>query len=293
MPNMNGGLAMLTQSLESLPKSEKKVADNILANPQAVVSQTVHELAQESGTSSAAVIRLCKSLNLKGFQELKIRIVGDLQTDKMQGFRDIAPNEHSSVIIEKMTENSIHAIRETSQVLRLEELNNAVDAIIKADTIHFFGIGASAIIAADAQQKFIRINKNCTAFTDTHLVATLLANAKQNDVFFGISYSGMTSEVVKMIELAKKKGIRTVSLTKYGQTKVSESAEISLYAAMVKEAAFRSGATASRIAQLQVLDILFMSVATSQYDKVVKYLDETREAISFIKDGSKKRSRYN
>lgn len=284
LPNTNGGLVMLAKSIESLPASEKKIADYILKNPQEVVSLTVNELARKSGASAAAVIRLCKSLNVAGFQELKMRIVGDLQTKDHMEYRDIAPNEGTTTIIEKMTNNTIQTILETAQVLRVKDVEQAVEAIVSARTIHFFGVGASAIIAEDAQQKFLRINKNATAFTDTHMVATMIANAKPDDVVMGISYSGATVEVASIIELANKKGITTISLTKYGHSLISDAAKISLYAATSKEATFRSGATSSRIAQLHVIDILFMSVATLQFDQVVKHIDETREAIQFLKE---------
>src|SRR5699024_963301 len=74
MVYMTGGLMRVKEMLPSLPPSEKKIANYILKNPQDVISQTANELGKHSLTSSAAVIRLCKSLNLKGFHELKIRI---------------------------------------------------------------------------------------------------------------------------------------------------------------------------------------------------------------------------
>ena len=136
----------------------------------------------------------------------------------------------------------------------------------------------------DAQQKFLRINKEATAFTDAHLVATLIANAEKDDVVFGISFSGETPEVIKVLSLAKERGVKTISLTKYGQSKVSSLTDISLFTSYSAEAPFRSAATASRLAQLYMIDILFLCMATEQYGKTVDYIDKTREAINFIKN---------
>nr|WP_309098215.1 MurR/RpiR family transcriptional regulator [Fredinandcohnia onubensis] len=275
---------MLQEMHDNLPPSEKKIALYILENPQETITLTASELGKRSTTSSAAVIRLCKSLNLKGFQDLKLRIAGDLQKKKATGFRDIEPNESTLSIIEKMTDNSVQTLRETAELLNNEELERAVEVLKNAGTIHFFGVGASSIIAQDAQQKFLRINKKATAFPDLHMAATLVANADENDVVVGISFSGATFEVAKILELANKKGAHTISLTKYGSSIVTEQAGIRLYTSATREPTFRSGATSSRIAQLHVMDILFMSVASQAYDQTVQHLDETREMINILHD---------
>lgn len=282
MSSMNGGLVMLTEMLPSLPPSERKIALYIIENPNEAISLTAMELGNRSSTSGAAVIRLCKSLNLKGLQDLKLRIAGDLQKTTDHGFRDIEPNESLLSIIDKMTNNSIQTIRETAEMLYTDELEKAIQELRKAKRIHFLGVGASSIIAQDAQQKFLRINKVAYAFPDMHMAATLVANAGPEDVVIGISFSGETREVAKVLELAKKNNVRTISLTKYGQSIVTEQADIRLYTSAKKEPTFRSGATSSRIGQLQVIDILFMCVASLQYDKTVEHLDATRDAIDFL-----------
>lgn len=278
-----GGLVMLSEMLEELPRSEKKIASYILEHPQESINMTASELGKHSQTSSAAVIRLCKSLDLKGFQELKIRVAGDLQKTEESGFRDIEPDETITSIAEKMTFNSIQTIRETAEILRKEELEKAVKALAEAENVHFFGVGASAIIAEDAQQKLLRIDRNAFAFSDVHMAATLVANTKPGDVVCGISFSGQTVEVANVMELAKSKGATTISLTRYGSSPVTDLADIRLYTSATKEAAFRSGATSSRLSQLHVVDILFMSLASMKYDDTIKHLDETRAAIDAIR----------
>ena len=279
-----GGLKMIQNMLDQLPASERKIAQFILENPQSILNSTVNDIGLQANTSGAAVIRLCKSLGLNGFQDLKVRIAGDLVKPVEQGYRDIEPDESFFSIVQKTTSNSIQSIRDSEEIINYEELERAVQTLSNAQNIHFFGIGASHIIAVDAQQKFLRIHKNATAFTDTHLVATLIANANKEDVVFGISYSGETAEVMKVMSLAKERGIQTISLTKYGQSSVSSLADIKLFTAYSGEAPFRSAATSSRLAQLFIIDILFLSMATVQYEQTVQSIDQTREAIRFIKE---------
>ncbi|QOR67043.1 MurR/RpiR family transcriptional regulator [Cytobacillus suaedae] len=282
MSTTTGGLVILSEMLDKLPLSERKIATFILEDPNTAITLTASELGERSSTSGAAVIRLCKSLGLKGIQELKLKVAGDLHKKDEEVYRDIKPNESQETVIEKMTNNSIQTLRKTVEILDRNELSKAVEAVKKAKTIHFFGVGASSIIALDAQQKFMRINKQATAFTDIHIVAMLIANIEPGDVVFGISFSGETNEVAKILDLANKKGAKTISLTKFGSSPVSDRAQIKLYTSASKEATFRSGATSSRLAQLHIIDILFMSVATQNYDEIIHHLDQTRETIEML-----------
>lgn len=278
----SGGLILLNEMKQMLPPSEQKIADYILGNPEAIVTMTVTELGEMSQTSGAAVTRLCKSLKLKGFQELKLRINGDLGKKLEITNRDIQPNESVSSTIQKVTEHAVHTLLETAELLDATQLELAVDAIVQAKNVHFFGVGASGIPAIDAQQKFLRIHKASTASTDLHMGATIMANVGKEDVVVGISFSGETFEVQKIVELANLNGAKTISLTKYGQTPIAQSADIQLFTSPTKEANLRSGATSSRLAQLHVMDILFMSVASKQFDTAINYLDASREAIENI-----------
>ena len=155
-----GGLTMIKNTVAKLPDSERKIAEYILNNPHTVVNSTAGELGRLANASSAAVIRLCKSIGVSGFQELKVRVAGDLARDTEQGYRDIETNETIQSIVKKTASNSIQSLSDTAELVNYKEVERAVLALIGAKNIHFFGIGASHIIAIDAQQKFLRINKN-------------------------------------------------------------------------------------------------------------------------------------
>lgn len=289
MSHVKGGLVILKEMVNSLAPSEKKIAEYILAYPEESILLTALMLGEKSNTSSAAVIRLCKSLGFSGFQELKIRVAGDLQDTSVVGYRDIEPNESYKNIIDKVTSNTIQTLKETVDIMRVTDLEKAVKTLIHAKSIIFVGFGASYIAASDAAQKFIRIGKHTESFSDVHMAATSIANKGPEDVVVGISFSGKTYEVVKLLELAQQKKAKTISITKYGNSLVTDHADIHLYTSAAREATFRSGATSSRIAQLHVIDVLFMCLASEEYEETVEHLDETREAISFLEGESAKR----
>ena len=123
---ISGGLAMIKSVINDLPESEKKIAAFILYNPNAVLTMTAAELGNASSTSSSAVIRLCKSLNLSGFQELKMRILGDLNSLHEASYSDIKKNDTIKSIIQSLRNNTIKSIDETLQFLNEETLKICV-----------------------------------------------------------------------------------------------------------------------------------------------------------------------
>ncbi|WP_188454191.1 MurR/RpiR family transcriptional regulator [Virgibacillus oceani] len=284
MSHVKGGLLILKELIHTLPPSEKKIAQYILENPEESILLTAQTLGERSKTSSAAVIRLCKSVGFNSFQELKIRVAGDMREQTVAGYRDIEPHDEYKNIIEKVTSNTTQTLKETVDIMNVENLREAVTALTNAKTIIFVGFGASYIAALDAEQKFLRIDKQVNSFSDVHMAATSIANKGTDDVVVGISFSGNTQEVAKLLELAKQKQAKTISITKYGNSLVSKYSDIKLHTSAAREATFRSGATSSRIAQLHIIDILFMCLASEEYEETINRLDETREAIAFFRE---------
>jgi len=284
--SLTGGLVILNEMKDKLPPSERKIAQFILDQPHEAIHCTASQLGELSFTSSAAVMRLCKSLGLKGLQELKLRISGDLQKKPGSKYRDIQPGEQPDSIVEKVTSNSMQAINETTELVDYQTLARAVEVLKNARRIHFFGVGASGIVAQDAQQKFLRMNKSTSAFTDLHNAVMNIANVDEQDVVFGISFSGETYETAKVMEIAKEKGAKTISLTRYGQSPVTNSADISLFISASREipAPFRSGATSSRLAQLHMIDILFVNLVTEQYEQASAYFNEITDVMNQLKE---------
>ncbi len=106
---------------------------------------------------------------------------------------------------------------------------------------------------------------------------------KPNDVVIGISSSGETSETIKLVELANSKDVNTIGITKYGKTSLGKISKYNLYTPSSIETPFRSAATASRMSQLYIIDVLFMCYATSKYDSTINCLENTVDAINEFK----------
>ncbi|BBI36487.1 MurR/RpiR family transcriptional regulator [Cohnella abietis] len=281
---MQGGLVSIKETYHTLKPQERTVADFILEHPEQIVKMSVQKLAELTGVSEATIVRLSRSLHFKGFQDLKMRIVADLaQTAQASmdtdSYQEIQVNSSVSALINSISHNNIQSIQDTLSVLSEQDVERAIDVIGSTRKICIFGIGASGVIAEDFMQKLTRIDRWCEAAYDFNSQATLAANLKAGDVAFGISYSGQTEDIIGSLSIAKQNGATIISLTKFGNNPVSELADIRLFTSSL-EKSIRSGAMASRITQLNVIDILYVGIAQLKYDETVQLLERTRIAVS-------------
>lgn len=274
---MYGSLIRIKEIIDDLNPSEKKIAEYILKTPKEISDLSIKDLADKSGSSQSAVVRLCKILGYKGYKEFRITIAKDTaKANKDENmYNDINPQDDIDTIIKNISYNNKKSIDNTVEVLSKKSLEEAVEVISKADKVDFYGVGASYLIALDAFQKFTRINKNVRATSDTHLQIEFASNLKKGDVAVAISYSGETKDTFESIEVAKNAGATTISITKFGSNSISNLCDINLFV-LSPEITFRSGAMSSRIAQLNVVDILFTSVAGRMFGDVKKFLENTR-----------------
>lgn len=281
---MPGSLLKIKEAINNLKPSEKKVADYILDNTDEIIGLSISELADRSGTSEAAVVRLCKTLQFNGYRDFKIDITSDIASQKTEEnkYTDIRAGDRLETIIENVCHNNKKSIEDTLEILDYEEVNRAVNAIHKARRVDFYGVGASGIIAMDGQQKFMRINKFCQAYTDPHLQVTAAANLKKGDVAVLISYSGQTRDIIDSMKVARESGATIIAITKYGKSILSEGADVRLFLSS-PETSMRSGAMGSRIAQLNMIDIIFSGVASLEYNDIKKYLDRTHKVTELKK----------
>ncbi|WP_181347201.1 MurR/RpiR family transcriptional regulator [Thalassobacillus sp. CUG 92003] len=281
---MGSQLLLIQEHLQSLKPSERKVADYILNDPEEVINSSVHKLAERAEVSVATIVRLSKKLQCKGFQDLKLKIAYDLAKSEQDKplYEDIPKEGSIRSLIHSVSSSNIQSIENSMSVLSEEELEKAIELISKARLVAVYGIGASGVIARDMKQKLTRINRWCEAAEDRDTQVTISANLSEADVAFGISYSGQTIDIIDSLQVAKKNGANIIALTQYGENDVASIADVRLHTTSL-EGSVRSGATGSRIATLNVIDMLYLGV--TRFDKLdnIDALERTRKAVEVLK----------
>ena len=279
-------LNQIALALDELPKSEKKVAKYILECSKDVLYMNIKELAKKSKSSSAGVVRFCKSIGVENFGNLKVRLSAELtQTATIKNL-DIEDQESVSSIVEKTLSNTIQVFEDTAYQIENSAIERAVEMLYAADMIYVYGVGASFLITEDIAQKWRRLGKKVYAISDYHLLLSTMATQNEKAVFWGVSYSGQTKEVLSLVEKAKAFGMPTIGLSRMGQHKLAGQVDLLLTTARAPEARLRSAATSSRFAQLFVIDIVFLAYASAQYEFTIEQLEKSRNAVADLKDDS-------
>ncbi|MGW6934933.1 MurR/RpiR family transcriptional regulator [Lentzea sp. NPDC054927] len=276
-------LVKIRSLLPGLARAEQRVAKVVLENPGTVAHRSITEVAEQAGTSETTVTRFCKAIGVGGYPELRIALAADTARSQARANHDmggdILPGDDLKQVVGKVAFADARAVEETAEQLDIESLDKVVQAVAGARRVDVYGFGASAFVAFDMQQKLHRIGLTCFAWNDTHIALTSAAVLTEADVAVGISHTGSTAETVEALRVARETGATTVALTNFPRSPITEVADHVLTTA-ARETTFRSGAMASRIAQLTVIDCLFIGVAQHHVDSAKTALEATYEAVS-------------
>ena len=273
-------LHIITIEKERLPRQERRLAEYVLRDPSSIVHMGIKDLAERCDVSAATVTRFCKHFDCKGFPDFKVKLAAEMahaeKTSRSGNttYQDIVAGNPLSDIVQAIEANHLTSIRDTTSLLDLRQLERAVDILCKAKRIDLYGIATSSVVAQDFYQKLVRIGKNCTAFADSHMQITSASNLGPEDAAIAISYSGETPETIDALSCAKDSGAFTISITSYRSSVLAGLSDITLYASSLEEG-MRRGDMASRIAQLHIIDILFMGMASRDFSTYIPRLEQS------------------
>jgi DNA-binding MurR/RpiR family transcriptional regulator len=218
-----------------------------LASPHVVVYQSVTELAEAAQVGEASVIRLCRDLGFKGFQDFKLALAADVALAP-----EISPH---ATPLQRVTEAALRAVSETSAMLA-GALEPALEVLAATRTLLVCGVGASGVSAQDYGYKFVRLGYGVTVYTDAHLAAMAAATLPKGAALIALTRSGSTLDTVKVLELARARGVTTLLVTERAKSPATAAADITLLTAS-NESTLTGGSIPSKIGQLLVLDALF------------------------------------
>ena len=277
----DGILSRIRVALDSLNPAVRRVAELVLDQPGRVVHLPIAELASLADVSEGTVIRFCTSVGCKGYQALKLALAADLAQPTLVLQEDITTSDAAdpAMVAQKVFASDIVALQDTLKLLDPPALMRAVKAIEAASELAFFAVGSSHAVATDAAGRFLRIGIRAHAEVDAHFQLVIASLLPSTAVAFGISHSGVSREPVECLALARGRRATTVAVTARHPSPLTRHADIVLLT-MSTETRYREEAMASRIAQLSLLDSLYVSVAIRRPQASLDALRETSEALA-------------
>lgn len=274
------GIGKIRAAYHGLSPKLQSIAAHILEHPRDVIHLSISQLAEETFCSEATIFRLCKLIGFAGYQDLKIALASDVTEKPMQNLHEeVSLDDDMMTVAHKVFQSNLVGITDTLHVLDPNLLEQAVQLLNGAQHIEFYGNGGSGLIAMDAYHKFMRTGIDCIAHTDSHFQVMSAGLLKENSVVVGISHSGSNKDILEAIRIAKNAGAKTIAITSYQKSPLSQIVDITLYTA-TRETCFRTEAMSSRLAQLCLIDTLYMGVSLLREEETVSNLKVIRKMIS-------------
>lgn len=258
--------------------AEQGLLEYVLSNPDAAVDSNIHQLAQLSYCSSSTIVRLCRKLGFDGYRDMRKQLLCELAVrhkNTEQRAQQLERADRLEDIIRQTTFGNITSLEESMQLLEPETVARCVELLTSCDTVLLFGLGASYLVAQDAYLKFLRIGKRCICCEDIHSQYLVAQSAKSTDAAIIVSYSGYTEEMVRCARDLRAQGAPVIAVTRFLHSPLEQLADYCLYVVNMEEL-FRSGAMSSRIAQLNVIDILYTAYINRDFDKNVDRLERSQ-----------------
>ncbi len=234
-----------------------RVADFVLSAPEQLLALTITELADLSGGSESAVIRLCRALGFHGFQDLKLALATEMATNPVN------PRAESTDFVTQLAESGAMALSDTERLLDRDAVSTAIARLLGARRIHLFGVGASSITCGYLAYKLLRLGLHAHFQGDAHLAAMASASITRDDVLVIVSSTGSTMDAVKAGQTAHERGATVIAVTNRSKSPLVNISQIVLLAAS-PETPLTGGAYASKINQLLIVDALFAGLTEAR-----------------------------
>ncbi|WP_344962502.1 MurR/RpiR family transcriptional regulator [Oceanisphaera sediminis] len=270
-------LEKITKSIESFSKSERKVAEVILASPQTAIHSSIATLAKLADVSEPTVNRFCRRLDTKGFPDFKLHLAQSLANGTPYANRHVEEDDSPESYTAKIFESSMACLDSARNTLDPQAVNRCVDLLTQAKKLSFFGLGASSAVAHDAMNKFFRFNVPVLCFDDVVMMRMSCINSVEGDVVVLISHTGRTKALVEIAQLARQNDAIVIGLTAKDSPLARECTMV--LSMEVPEDTDIYLPMASRLAQMVLIDVLATGFILRRGSKFRENLRKVKEGI--------------
>ncbi|MGN1193786.1 MAG: MurR/RpiR family transcriptional regulator [Dorea sp.] len=252
--------------IPTLPRAEKVFAEALVENPETILQMTLAEVARETNSSDTSIIRFCKRLGMHGYTELREEVDKAIEENKEGKDEDtVNSSDDIKAIMKKVFRSNIQTLQNTMVIADDENYLKAVEALVDARSIHFYGVGDAFAACQFAYMKFLRLGVNCSAQSDVMMQFMGANNLGPGDVALAVSYEGRSRNVNQAMAIAKKRGATTICITKMNKSPLLKYVDIPLYISISDLSVGRERVT-RRVGDQFILDVLYMGYVTKKRD---------------------------
>ena len=268
-----------------MPATMAKIAAVLTADPKAPLTLSITELAERAGTSAASVTRFCRMIGYAGYSPLRVGIAEDVGRGGGQAAwladigRSFGPHDPADEIRQALLNTHVLSLQTTAGLLDLPTAIRVAKAIVKSPHVDVYGVGGSALTALETEARLYRIGINVHTWAEVHNGLTSAAILDSDCVAIGISNTGRTDETIQMLSVAKASGAYTVAITGNPDSPLARLADEVLIAAS-PDGYLQPADLSARHCQLFVVDLIYLLVAQSNFDRTTRLLAASGAAVA-------------
>ena len=202
--------------------SEQRVGAYFLEHPDSL-QKSISELVEVSGLGYGTVIRFCKKLGCRGFQEFKVLMARDVigkNTDEQSG----GDPDFFQIVCDRINDD----LTRTARNLDRNEVERAASALRNASRVLCVGVASSAPLALSLEWKVKRLGIKSSFLSDGYVMAVEASLLSEDEVLVAVSSSGTTKDIVTAAKLARNAGATVVAITNFRKTPLIDASQIRL-----------------------------------------------------------------
>lgn len=268
---------LIRKMYDTLSKTEKKIADFVLANPGKVVTPSIEELSDAIGISESSMVRFARKLGYSGYQRFRIALARETIAPSSQLFEaPINPDDDEVDIVFSAAMATLDATRKK---LDRTAVSTAAEKIVSSTSLTLLGLGGSNIVSRDAFHKIVRTGIRCNFAEDFHLQLMIVSQLKPEDTVLVTSHTGANQDTLALVEEVREKGCTLIVLTSNPRSAIARAADILLTVWTASSTSVAESFSA-RLAHLTVIDILYVEIMKKLKETGVANLQNMRDAIA-------------
>jgi RpiR family transcriptional regulator, carbohydrate utilization regulator len=272
-------LVQIHELRDSMSEKERSVADFILSAPREAVHPSIEELAEKIGVSESTLFRFVRKLGFDGYQQFRIALATETVEPRSRFYEASVESADGESAVSVVFKTAIAALELTMKQLDRGALESAAALAIRSRSLHFFGLGGSGIVAKDAYHKLLRTGLRCSAPEDFHLQLMTAAQAGPEDAACVVSHTGVDKDALAVAAELKRRGVPLVAICTYPRSPLVKLSDLALISA-APSSPYASEAFSARIAQLAIVDALYVEVMELLGEGGVARLESMRAAIA-------------
>lgn len=194
-------------------KTDRKIAEVILADPKAAVEYTMEQLSQKAGVSQGSIHNFSSRLCGGGYAKLKILLAQEMGEYRQTEADLVGAHDSMEEVLRKVIGELESAYRQTAALNDPETMVRVARMLLKAKRIEIYGIYTSGIVAEEFYHRLLVLGLPAVYVTDGLMCPVSATMLDKDCLAIAVSTSGQTKDICDALQMAKENGVPRVCIT--------------------------------------------------------------------------------